>query len=97
MTQNEWVLNALKKGPVTPIQALSEGGIFRLAARIQELRESGHEITTHKVEVTRIQELRESGHEITTHKVEVNGKSFAQYVLEGKQNAKSSPSHRPFG
>jgi len=77
MTQNEWVLNELKKGPVTPIQALSQGGIMRLAARIQELRESGHEITTHKVEV--------------------NGKSFAQYVLEGKQNAKSSPSHRSFG
>ena len=67
MTQTEWVLNELKKGPITPIHALSQGGIMRLAARIQELRDSGHEIKTHKIDM--------------------NGKSFAQYVLEGKRNA----------
>lgn len=46
MTQNEWVLEALKRGPVTPIDALQGCGCFRLGARILELRKAGHDIHT---------------------------------------------------
>ena len=49
MTQTQWVLEALKQGLLTPLQALNEGGIFRLAARIGELRQAGHDITTNNL------------------------------------------------
>ena len=45
-TQNEWLLDRLGQGPITPIEALEEGGIFRLAARVFDLREQGHDIAT---------------------------------------------------
>lgn len=44
MTQNEQILAALRAGPLTPLQALDRFGCFRLAARIGELRQSGHDI-----------------------------------------------------
>lgn len=44
MTQEAWILSALKRGPVTAIEALNGCGCFRLAARINDLREAGHEI-----------------------------------------------------
>jgi hypothetical protein len=47
MTQTQWVLEALKQGPLTPIDALNGCGCFRLAARIADLRQAGHDITTH--------------------------------------------------
>ena len=50
MSQKTWLLEQLRKGPVTPIQALKRGGIFRLAARVQDLRNDGHTIVTQKVE-----------------------------------------------
>ena len=34
------------RGSITPIEALNELGCFRLAARIEELRRSGHSIKT---------------------------------------------------
>lgn len=46
MTQVEWILDALKHGPVTPIDALNGCGCFRLAARIRDLRDAGHQIET---------------------------------------------------
>ena len=49
MSQNEVVLKALQKGPLTPVEALSAFGIFRLAARVAELRERGVPIATEKV------------------------------------------------
>lgn len=42
MSQNNQILNALKRGrKLTPIDALTEFGCFRLSARILELREQG--------------------------------------------------------
>ena len=35
-----------RRGSITPIEALNELGCFRLAARIEELRRSGHGIKT---------------------------------------------------
>jgi hypothetical protein len=49
MTQNETILTALKKGPITPVEAMAAFGIMRLAARVAELRESGHTINTETV------------------------------------------------
>jgi hypothetical protein len=46
MTQLEWILDALKRGPLTPVDALQGCGCFRLAARIRELRDFGHPIET---------------------------------------------------
>lgn len=47
MTQKEMVINHLKViGAITPLEALTKYGEFRLAARINELRGEGHEITT---------------------------------------------------
>ena len=51
MTQNEWVLNALKQGPLTALDALRGCGCFRLAARVNDLRNLGYNIqsaTVHK-------------------------------------------------
>lgn len=49
------VLERLKKGPLTQLEALTELGVMRLGARILELRDAGHPIITETVEVaTRI-------------------------------------------
>ena len=45
MSQKTAILDMLKRGPVTPLDALSKLGFFRLAVR--ELREEGHPIVTH--------------------------------------------------
>jgi len=44
MSQNELVLARLRIGPVTALDALKELGVFRLAARVHDLREQGHQI-----------------------------------------------------
>ena len=49
MSQCEQILAALKRGPLTPIEALSAYGVMRLAARVAELRERGHAISTEKL------------------------------------------------
>jgi hypothetical protein len=49
MTQCRRILAHLKRGPITPMQALDQYGCFRLAARIADLREEGHPILTERV------------------------------------------------
>jgi hypothetical protein len=45
MSQNDMVLGWLRKGKtLTPMQALEQLGCFRLAARVHDLRMSGHNI-----------------------------------------------------
>jgi hypothetical protein len=53
MSQTDQILAALKRGPLTPIEALSAYGVMRLAARVAELRERGHTITTEKMHAGR--------------------------------------------
>ena len=43
MTQSDKILAMLSKGPVTAMDAF-QIGIFRLAARIHDLRQEGHRI-----------------------------------------------------
>lgn len=51
-TQKELVLERLKEGrSITPLEALSEYGCFRLAAVICELRKDGYGIETEMVTV----------------------------------------------
>lgn len=51
-SQNAAILKHLKKvGPITPMEALEKYGCFRLAARIYELRQKGHDISMLKVQV----------------------------------------------
>ena len=44
MTQNEMVLGWIKKAPIGPMEAMRELGVMRLAARIKDLRDEGHDI-----------------------------------------------------
>lgn len=47
MTQTDAILTALKEGrTLTPLDALSEFGCLRLAARVRDLRDAGHPIET---------------------------------------------------
>lgn len=49
MSQNEQILAALKRGPLTQADAVERFQCYRLAARILELRERGHPISVEKV------------------------------------------------
>jgi hypothetical protein len=52
MSQNERILHYLMNvGPIRPMTALNDLGIYRLASRINDLRNAGHKINTKKVEV----------------------------------------------
>lgn len=46
------VLVRLRKGPLTPLQALSELGVYRLAAVVHRLRRRGWDIASEELEVT---------------------------------------------
>ncbi|OGO90108.1 MAG: hypothetical protein A3F10_07010 [Coxiella sp. RIFCSPHIGHO2_12_FULL_42_15] len=46
MSQCEKVLNALKSGPITSLDAFNELKILRLAARVNDLRNRGVTIVT---------------------------------------------------
>lgn len=51
-SQNQAVLeHLLTKGPLTPKQAMDLYGIYRLAARVKDLRDQGFGIHTQTVEV----------------------------------------------
>lgn len=50
-SQTEWVLTRLKQGPVTAIDAFDGCGCFRLAARINDLRQAGYDIETKTLEL----------------------------------------------
>jgi hypothetical protein len=49
MSQATQILDMLKRGPVTAMDALEQAGCFRLAARISDLRQQGVEIETETV------------------------------------------------
>ena len=50
MTQTEQILNYLKKGnKITPLEALNQFGCFRLASRIWDIRNSGHNIQAMRI------------------------------------------------
>lgn len=45
-SQKNLIHQHLKMEPISPLEALEEYGCFRLAARIADLREDGHNIET---------------------------------------------------
>ena len=49
MSQSLRILRHLERRPITPMQALEQYGVFRLAARINDLRDAGHIIETETV------------------------------------------------
>ena len=52
MSQNQQIKSYLEKGrKLTPIDALTKFGCFRLAARIADLRASGMNIVTNKLKL----------------------------------------------
>jgi hypothetical protein len=51
-TQNKRLLKSLQEGnKVTPLNAWTTLGIYRLSARVFDLRDLGHDIKTERVEV----------------------------------------------
>jgi hypothetical protein len=52
MTQTQQILKHLEKGnKLTSLEALSMFQCFRLAARIRDLKDSGHDIKSHIIKV----------------------------------------------
>lgn len=51
MSQNEQILDALRRGPLTPLEALTRLGVFRLAARVCDLRQQGHAIAVERLKL----------------------------------------------
>mgnify|MGYP006339825799 CR=1 FL=1 len=51
-SQCDRLLSRLERGPVDPMVALNELGIYRLAARVFDLNEAGHSIIKQTVSVT---------------------------------------------
>lgn len=52
-SQTQRLLALLKAGQaITPIEALRDQGVFRLAARIYDLRARGHRIEAERVDIT---------------------------------------------
>ena len=49
--QSDLILKHLRRGPITAIEALNRYGCFRLAARVKDLRNSGHDIVTEMVKL----------------------------------------------
>lgn len=49
--QCDRLLARLRQGPVNPLQCWTELGIYRLAARVSDLRKAGHRIHKTTVEV----------------------------------------------
>jgi len=50
MTQTTQILDALKRGEkLTPMDALTRFGCFRLGARIYDLKREGHTIVTERI------------------------------------------------
>ena len=49
MSQTADILETLRRGPITPLEALRDHGCLRLAARIEELRSEGHVIITEMI------------------------------------------------
>ena len=52
MSQCDRLLSRLKRGPITPMEAWSELGIYRLGARVFDLKANGHEIDRELVPVS---------------------------------------------
>ncbi len=46
MSQAQDILEHMKISPITPIEALNKFGCLRLAARIKDLKDLGHQIVT---------------------------------------------------
>lgn len=51
VSQNNIVLAALRRGPITALAAMRDFGILRLGARIYDLRRRGHRIDARNVRV----------------------------------------------
>lgn len=58
MTQNEIIIRHLKTfGRITPVEAMNEYGIMRLASRIHDLKQEGYRISSeNKVSINRFGE-----------------------------------------
>jgi hypothetical protein len=49
MSQTADILRHLKRKAITPLEALDMYGCLRLAARVNELRNSGHDVKTRTI------------------------------------------------
>lgn len=51
MSQEKRILERLKKGPMTKLEAITQLGVLNVGARILELRRQGHAIKTEMINV----------------------------------------------
>ena len=51
MSQCARLLDRLERGPITPMEAWNELGIYRLASRVKDLRDKGHVISGSRANV----------------------------------------------
>ena len=51
-TQCALLKDALERGPINPLKALTDLGIYRLSARVLDLRSKGIDIKTRPLQVT---------------------------------------------
>ena len=51
-TQTQRMLDLLRRGPVTPLKAWVEAGIYRCADPVEKLRNLGHKIDTRMIDFT---------------------------------------------
>lgn len=51
MNQNDRLLDALRREPMMPLQILARLGIMRASARVYDLRNAGHRISTEIVPI----------------------------------------------
>ena len=75
MTQTQQIYEHLSRGgSITPLEALTNFGCFRLASRISELRKAGHHIV-----VERVKDKRSNGEPMT----------YARYSLRKEQDGEA--------
>jgi hypothetical protein len=65
-SQNEMVLNHLKRKPLTPLEAIQKYGIHRLSARIYDLKRLGYQIDS-----TIVEKLNRFGKKVKVSKYEL--------------------------
>ena len=51
MSQCQRLLDRLQSGPITPMEAWNELGVYRLASRVKDLKDAGHKIGKQTVSV----------------------------------------------
>ena len=81
MSQCARLLDRLERCPITPMEAWNELGVYRLAARVSDLKEAGHDIAKETVSVAN--RFGEEATIVLQPKKRISANSFIK-LTEGK-------------